>query len=392
MPGPFGSIRVALVHDWLTGMRGGEKVLEVLAELFPGADLFTLVHARGSVSGAIEARRVRTSWLQRLPDVERRYRWALPLFPGAIERFDLRRYDLVISSSHCVAKGARPAPRALSVCYCHTPMRYVWERFDDYFGRWRGPKRWLVARTAARLRRWDVATAGRVRLWIANSSCVRERIVAHYGVAPQSVEIIPPPVDVALFRPDAAPSPPPGLASRGYDLVVSAFVPYKRLDLAVRAARRAGRRLVLAGKGPDEARLRRLAAQAPGTGEVIFAGAPPSSALPALYAHCRAFVFPGEEDVGITPLEATACGRPVVAYRAGGVLDTVREGLNGIFFTAQTEDALAAALADPRLDGPWDADAMTAHAARFGRDRFRRAIAERLALAWRRHASGEAHV
>jgi len=387
-------LRVALVHDWLTGMRGGEKVLEVLAELFPRADLFTLVYARGSVSPAIAALRIRTSWLQRLPDVERRYRWALPLFPGAIESFDLRGYDLVLSSSHCVAKGARAAPGALSVCYCHTPMRYVWERFDDYFGAWRGPRRWFVDRVAPRLRRWDVATAPRVRLWIANSGNVRDRIMAHYGVDPRAIEVIPPPVDTALFRPegDGSAPPPDGLAPGSYDLAVSAFVPYKRLDLAVAAARRGGRRLVLAGKGPDEARLRRLAAAAPGTGEVIFVGAPSSGALRGLYAHCRAFVFPGLEDFGITPLEATACGRPVVAYRAGGALETVIEGLNGIFFGEQTAEALARALADPRLDGPWDAAGMAAHAARFGRERFRTAIAERLALAWRRHQGGEAHV
>jgi glycosyltransferase involved in cell wall biosynthesis len=392
-PREAGGPRVALVHDWLTGMRGGEKVLEVLAEIFPAADLFTLVHARGSVSATIEARRIRTSWLQKLPSVERRYRWALPLFPAAIERFDLSGYDLILSSSHCVAKGARPAPRALSVCYCHTPMRYVWERFDDYFGGWRGPRRWFVDRAAVRLRRWDVATAPRVRLWIANSGSVRGRIVDHYGVAPGDVEVIAPPVDTALFRPGAGGAPPPpGLEHLGYDLVVSAFVPYKRLDLAVLAARRTGRRLVLAGKGPDETRLRQLAATTPGKGEVIFVGAPLSADLPALYAHCRAFVFPGLEDFGITPLEATACGRPVVAYGAGGVLDTVVPGLNGVFFAEQTEAALAEALADPRLDRPWDTERMVAHAARFGRERFRAAMAERLDLAWRRHRGGEARV
>lgn len=385
-------LRVALVHDWLTGMRGGEKCLEVFAELFPQADLFTLLHVPGSVSSAIEQRRVATSFIQRLPGAARRYRQALPLFPRAIESFDLRGYDLVLSCSHCVAKSARPAPDALAVSYCLTPMRYAWELFDDYFGREPALKRWLIGAVAARLRRWDAATAARVRLWLAISTCVRERILRHYGAAPEAVEIIYPPVDTTLYRPGAAAAPPPGLASGGYDLVVSAFVAYKRLDLAIAAAKRAGRRLVIVGQGPEEARLRRLAAEAPGRGQVTFAGAPPSAELPSFYAHCRAFLFPGLEDFGITPLEATACGRPVVAFRAGGVLDTVREGLNGVFFAEQTEAALAAALADPRLDGAWDAAAMAAHAARFGRERFRRQIAARLGTAWQRHARGERHV
>jgi len=384
--------RVALVHDWLTGMRGGEKVLEIFAELFPAADLFTLLHVRGSVSPAIAGRRIRTSFVQLLPGVERHYRWALPLFPTAIEAFDLAGYDLVLSSSHCVAKSARPAPGALSICYCHTPMRYIWSSFDEYFGRRPGPLRWLIAREAEHLRRWDRRTASRVHLWLANSTTVRRRILDCYGVTSRAVDVIHPPVDTGLFRPDPAGTPPSGLVSRGYDLAVSAFVPYKRLDLAVIAARGAGRRLVLVGRGPDEARLRRLAAETPGRGEIVFAGAVPTSELPALYAHCRAFVFPGLEDFGIAPLEATACGRPVVAYRAGGALDTVLEGLNGVFFTEQTVEALTVALSDPRLDADWDAAAMAQHASRFGRDRFRRQVAARLTEAWTRHRQGETHV
>lgn len=390
-PLPAGA-RVALVHDWLTGMRGGEKCLEVFAEIFPRADLFTLLHVPGSVAPAIERLRIRTSFVQSLPGARRRYRWALPLFPAAIESFDLAGYDLVLSSSHCVAKSARPAPGALSVCYCFTPMRYIWDRFDDYLGGAGGVRRRLAGLAVAPLRRWDAATAARVRLWLAISNDVRRRILARYGAPPERVEVLFPPVDTAVFHPAAAPAPPPGLSSRGYELAVSAFVPYKRLDLAIAACRRAGRCLVLVGSGPDEARLRRLAAEAPGRGEIVFAGAPPTSALPAFYAHCRAFLFPGIEDFGITPLEATACGRPVVALRAGGVLDTVREGLNGVFFDEQTAEALAAALEDARLDGPWDCAAMAAHAARFGRERFRREIADRLALAWRRHAEGRGDV
>jgi glycosyltransferase involved in cell wall biosynthesis len=384
--------RVAIVHDWLTGMRGGEKVLEVFAQMFPAADLFTLLHVRGSVSEAITARRIHTSFVQRLPGARRHYRWALPLFPAAIEAFDFAGYDLVLSSSHCVAKSAKPAPGALAVCYCYTPMRYIWSSFDEYFGHRPLLLRWAIGREAERLRRWDRRTAARVKLWLAISTAVRRRILDCYDVPSRAVEIVAPPVDTEFFRPDAAVAPPPGLTTRGYDLAVAAFVPYKRLDLAVLAARRAGRRLVLVGQGPDEARLRRLAAEAPGRGEVEFRGAVPTADLPALYAHCRAFLFPALEDCGIAPREATACGRPVVAYRAGGALDTVLEGLNGIFFAEQSAEALTVALADPRLDGAWDAAAMAQHAARFGRDRFRRQMAARLTEAWERHRRGEAHV
>jgi glycosyltransferase involved in cell wall biosynthesis len=382
------SLRVALVHDWLTGMRGGEKCLEVMAELFPAADLYTLLHVPGSVSRVIEDRRVVTSFIQKLPDAEHRYRWALPLFPRAIESFDLSAYDLVLSSSHCVAKGAVAAPGALSVCYCYTPMRYVWDRFDDYFGGKPAPVRSLIGWQAARLRAWDRRTASRVHQWLPISTVVRQRLIDWYGVPAERARIVFPPVDVARFAGAGQLPAPPGLTSGSYDLVLSALVPYKRIDLAVTAARRAGRLLVVAGKGPELARLQRLAAESPGTGEVRFLGAVDDADLPALYGHCRTFVFPGLEDFGITPLEATAAGRPVVAYRAGGVLDTVVEGLNGVFCEEQATGALAQALADPRLDGPWDAAAMVEHAATFGRERFRDHLSAALADAWQARPQG----
>jgi glycosyltransferase involved in cell wall biosynthesis len=387
------NLRVAVVHDWLTGMRGGEKCLEVFCEIFPRADIFTLLHVRGSVSPVIEGRNITTAGrIQHLPAASRVYRWALPLMPGAVESFDLSGYDLVLSSSHCVAKGARPGPRALSVCYCYTPMRYIWDRFDDYFETKPFPLRQIIGGQARRLRAWDLATLGRVHHWLPISTEVRRRLLEWYHLPPERTEVVFPPVDLDIFDPaaPAAAAPPPGLASRGYDLVVSALVPYKRVDLAVRAARRAGRRLVVVGRGAEGARLRRLAAEAPGRGEVTFHADVATGDLAAYYAHARCFVFPGLEDFGITPLEATACGTPVVAYRAGGVLDTVSEGLNGIFFTAQTEDALAVALADPRLEDAWDRDAMRRHAATFGRDRFRARLTDVLAAAWDRHTHREA--
>jgi glycosyltransferase involved in cell wall biosynthesis len=383
-----GDLRVALVHDWLTGMRGGEKCLEVMAEIFPAADLYTLLHVPGSVSPIIEDRRIVTSFVQRIPGAEQRYRWALPLFPRAIEAFDLSGYDLVLSSSHCVAKSAVPGPRALSVCYCYTPMRYVWDRFDDYFGRKPAPLRALIGAQARWLRQWDRRTASRVQHWLPISTVVRNRLRDWYGVADTDTTIVFPPVDVDRFRGAGRLPVPDGLVSGGYDLVLSALVPYKRVDLAVVAAIKAGRTLVVGGMGPEAERLRELAAATRGPGRVHVAGAVSDEDLPALYGHCRAFVFPGLEDFGITPLEATAAGRPVVAYRAGGVLDTVVEGLNGVFCEEQATAALADALADPRLAGPWDAAAMVDHAATFGRERFRENLSAALADAWRARPQG----
>ncbi|MFH1843409.1 MAG: glycosyltransferase [bacterium] len=384
-------LRVALVHDWLTGMRGGEKVLADLCAVFPQADIFTLLHLPGQVDPVFESHRIQTSFIQQLPAAARIYRWALPLFPRAVEAFDLSGYDLVLSSSHCVAKSARPGRSALSVCYCHTPMRYIRDTFSEYFGGKPAPIRWLIGRVATRLRSWDTRTATRVRLWLANSSTVRQRILDWYDVAAEDVTIIHPPVDMALYG-TAAAAPPRGLASGSYDLVVSALVPYKRIDLAIVAAKQAGRHLVVVGKGPEAKRLQRLAAVAAGDGQVTFAGPVPTAELPAYYGHCRAFLFPGLEDFGITPLEATACGRPVVAYGEGGALDSVVEGLNGFFFPEQTAAALTAALADPRLADAWDRDAMAAHARSFDRCCFRQAIRRRLARAWQRHSEGEMHV
>ncbi len=378
-------VRVALIHDWLTGMRGGEKCLEVMAEMFPQADLFTLLHLPGRVSPVLENRTIHTSFVQKLPSAEKIYRWALPFFPQAIESFDLSGYDLVFSSSHCVAKSAIPAPGALSVCYCHTPMRYVWDRFDDYFGNKVFPVRQMIAGQAARLRRWDKDTAGRVHHWLANSTVVRGRIIDWYSVAPHHVNVVHPPVDVGRFKTADQLPLPKGLVSGGYDLVVSALVAYKRIDLAVLGAIKAGRKLVVVGKGPELERLIILAERSDDPELVHFAGAVSDADLPAYYAHCRCFVFPGLEDFGITPLEATASGRPVVAFGEGGVLDTVVEGLNGLFFQEQTIEALATALNDPVLDQSWDGDAMIEHATGFSRDRYRREMEKEIVQAWQRH-------
>jgi len=326
-------LKVALVHDWLTGMRGGEKVLVSLARLFPDAPIHTLLHVKGSLWPELEARDIRTTFVQRLPDVERRYRQYLPLFPAAAAAIDLTGYDLVISSSHCVAKGVRPAPGAIHLCYCHTPMRYVWDRYDDYFGPGRvaAPARWIIPVVAEGLRAWDVATAGRVRRYAANSAHVAGRIRRYYG---REAQVIPPPVDTDFFTPGDGNG-----AGGDFDLVISALAPYKRLDLVLDAYRGTGRPLKIVGSGPEERRLR---SQAPPEAE--FLGQVDDATLRDLYRRCRAVLMPGVEDFGIVPLEAMACGKPAVAFAEGGGAETVVPGETGVLFHEPTAAALRAAV------------------------------------------------
>jgi glycosyltransferase involved in cell wall biosynthesis len=324
-------MRVALVHDWLTGMRGGEKVLLSLLRIFPQADIFTLLHVKGSVAPAIEARPIRTSFVQRLPGVARHYRRYLPLFPAAIGSLDLAGYDLVISSSHCVAKGAKRGKDAVHVCYCFTPMRYVWDRYHDYFGPGKVgvPVRWIVPYVAEALRAWDVATASRVDHFVADSRYVAGRIRRYYG---RESEVILPPVDTEWFTPGNG-------AGGDYDLIVSALAPYKRIELALEACRGTGRPLKVVGTGQEADRLRALA-----PAEAEFLGWVDDVRLRELYRGCRAVIMPGVEDFGIVPLEAMACGRPAVVYAEGGGSETVEPGVTGVVFQEPTAASLRAAI------------------------------------------------
>jgi glycosyltransferase involved in cell wall biosynthesis len=338
-------------------MRGGEKVLEVLCERFPDAELFTLLHTRGAVSPTIERLRIHTSLLQHLPGSTRYYRQYLPIFPTLIERFDLTPFDLVISSSHCVAKSVITRAGVVHVCYCHTPMRYAWDQFDAYFG----PKRigWapslLMRQLMDRLARWDRDTAGRPTRYVTNSQYVAGRIRRYYN---REATVVYPPVDTDFFHPDTT-------VPQAFALVVSALVPYKRIDIAIDACRLADVPLKIVGTGPSRSELERRA----GGGDIEFLGRLTNEQIRDMYRQAAAVLLTGEEDFGIVPLEAQACGRPVVAYARGGALETVVPGETGVLVDDQSPVAFASALTQA-VTHPFDTNRIRRHAERFGRERF----------------------
>ena len=349
--------RVALVHDWLTGMRGGEKVLEALCTLYPDAPLYTLIHVPGSVSPLIESRRIVTSFVQSLPASGRHYRRYLPLFPAAVEWLNLEGFDLIISSSHCAVKSVLRPPSAVHVCYCHSPMRYAWDQFDAYFGpRQVGAAASRVLRPImAGLARWDAATAGRVDQYVANSRYVAGRIRRYYN---RAATVVYPPVDTTFYRPDPSHDTDPPF------LIVSALVPYKRVELAIEACRRIGARLDIVGRGPERDRLEAMSG--PG---VRFLGWKSDEEIRTLYQQAAAVLLPGTEDFGMVPVEAQACGTPVVALGAGGAMETVRHGVTGILAAESSVECFAAALDECRRR-PFDRAAIRANAEQFSRERF----------------------
>jgi glycosyltransferase involved in cell wall biosynthesis len=359
--GPGGTIKarlkmkVAIVHYWLTGMRGGEKVIDALCGTFPQANLFTHVYVPEAVSETIRRHDVATTFINALPRAARWYKNYLPLMPMALEQLDLRGYDLIISSESGPAKGIVAPPGSLHICYCHSPMRYVWNMYHDYRDRSGPLKRMLMTPFAHYLRMWDAQSASRVDHYIANSKNVAGRIHRYYG---RNSDVIHPPVDVDAFEVVGEDE------LDDYYLMVGELVAYKRPDLAVRAFNQMGLRLIIIGGGEMLAEIRRLAGPT-----VTVMGAQPFDVLRHHYARCRALIFPGEEDFGIVPVEAMASGRPVIAYGRGGATETVIPNLSGLLFSSQSVEGIVEAV-DRFRASKFEPARLVQHARTFSTDRF----------------------
>jgi glycosyltransferase involved in cell wall biosynthesis len=322
-------MKIAIVHDWLTGMRGGEVVLNSLLKAYPMADLFTLFYNKGKLNARIEDRKIITAFTDRLPFKEKLYRYYLPLFPTAIESLDLKGYDVILSSSHCVAKGVIPHPNTFHLSYVHSPMRYVWDMYYDYFPKRTGLKFFTFQLISNYLRTWDSASANRVDHFTCNSDFVGKRIQKYYR---RDYQVIYPPCVATNFRVQDH-------SKEDFYLIVSAFAPYKRLDVAIEAFRNSGRKLVLIGGGQDEGKLTKNLPP-----NILWKKGIPREEVIEYYKKARGFIFPGMEDFGITPVEAQSYGTPVVAFGMGGALETVSEGKTGAFFHEQTPKALNQAI------------------------------------------------
>lgn len=340
-------MKTAIVHYWLVNMRGGEKVLEVLCDIFPKADIYTLVYDPSSISDKIKSHNIKSSFIQKLPFGVKKYQNYLPLHPFAIEQFDLSGYDLVISSESGTAKGVILSPETCHICYCHSPMRYLWNMYHDYrqnLSRW---KKCLWALVSNYMRLWDYVNSQRVNYYISNSKNVQLRIKKYYD---REAEVIYPPVDFSRFSCEK---------SDDFYLSVGQLIPYKKIDLAIKAFNGSGKKLLIIGDGPQRKNLEKIAG-----GNVSLLGKQSDEVLAEYYSRCKGFIFPGEEDFGITPLEAMASGKPVIAYGKGGSLETVREGKTGVFFYEQNEASLIDAV--ERSDNiEWDTDVIRDHAKQF---------------------------
>lgn len=346
--------KIALVHDYFVQMGGAERVAEAMHDSFPSAPVYTTVALPKSLPGGLRTADIRTSPMQRLPSLERRFRHYFMLYPFAVENFDLSEYDLIFSSSSGYAKGVRRRRNAVHVCYCHTPMRWVW-RYDDYVARegFGGTVRAALPSLLWGLRKWDLRASRQPNYYIANSRLVAQRIKKIYG---REAFVIPPPIDVQRFE----------MANEvgDYYLVLSRLMPYKRIDLAIEACKRANRRLIVIGDGPDRERLEKLADD-----RIEFLGRQPDSIVNYYAARCRALLFPGEEDFGMAPLEVNAAGRPVIAFRGGGAVETVVEGVTGVFFDQQNSLSLAQAIEE--FEGlKWRQEDLRHHAEKFDRNVF----------------------
>ncbi|MSR86595.1 glycosyltransferase family 4 protein [Candidatus Peribacteria bacterium] len=364
-------VKLALVADWLTTAGGAERALAELHQLWPESPIFTTV-AKPQLPGLFDDRLIHVTPLQRFYRMIRRHQVLLPLMPRAIEGIDFHGFDVIVSSSHAVGKGIIPPSNAVHVCYCHTPMRYAWEMENQYLDDFHVPHilRRRVKRELMRLRRWDLSTARRVDAFIANSSETAGRIERIYG---RTSTVIPPPVQDRFFKPALVDA-----KQRSSLLAVGRLVPYKRFDLVVSAANELRLPLVIVGKGQEERRLKAMAGPT-----VTFRGRVTDEELPLLYASASAVLFPTHEDAGLVPVEAQACGTPVIAYGKGGTLDTVIDGKTGLFFAEQTVPSLIQALQKSSTI-QFDPTGIREHAKQFSAERFRERIAAEVSGAFKR--------
>lgn len=361
-------MKIALVCDWLTGMRGGERCLEAVCELYPQADIYTLVHFPRAVSEAIESHRIQTSYIQRLPGDKKNFRRYLLLFPHAVRRFDLSGYDCVLSLSHCVAKGARVPADVPHICYCHTPVRYAWYMRSEYIRRFGYIHRKAAGLLLDWMQKWDRTTASGVTRFVAVSRNVQNRIRDVYN---RDSVVIYPPVHCDRFTISTD--------NNGYYLIVSALSPYKRVDLAIEAFAGLDRQLMVVGNGPELPLLKAMASS-----NISFVDAADDDEVVKYMQRCRALIFPGEEDFGIVPLEAQACGKAVIAYGKGGALETVigfneasdaNADATGVFFYEQTPEALREAVQRfEEIEGRFDGQRCRRNALRFDRPIYKKSM------------------
>ena len=348
-------MKVAIVHEWLTVYGGSERVVEEIHELFPEAPIYTLVYDRENMPKRFMNYDIRTTFVQKLPFAKKKYPNYLPLMPRAFEALDLTEYDLVLTSSTACAKGIITRSDALQICYCHTPMRYAWEFYYEYTKDMNKLKRWIIAFFMHKIRMWDRLAADRVDYFIANSNYIKGRIAKYYR---RKSEVIFPPVNTHLYHIEP---------KEDFYLIVSRMVTYKRVDLAIEAFNELGLPLVIIGGGPEEKKLRAMAKE-----NIKFLGRLSDEEIVSYYARSKGFIFPGEEDFGITPIEAQASGTPVMAYGRGGALDTVVDGYSGILFYEQTAKALENAVKVFETTGVrWRADEIKANSEKFSVTHFK---------------------
>jgi len=370
------SLKIAIVCDWLTVFAGGERVIYEMHQLFPRAPIYTTLYNKKKCPEFAQAD-VRQSWLRFIPGAKWAHRLFLPFMPLVFERLDLSEYDLVLSSSHSAAKGILTQPGTLHVTYCHSPMRYVWDHSHSYQNQFRSflPLQILYKPLLHRIRLWDRLAAERVDRYLTNSKYVAARIQKYYH---RESELIAPPVDLSFFVPDAEAQRMRTTKKMAY-LAVGRLIPYKRFDLAVKACKKLKRPLHIVGEGPELGRLKKLAGK-----DVVFLGKISDEDLRKEYQKAKALVFPQLEDFGIVPLEAMACGTPVIAYGKGGALETVKENISGLFFDEQTEDSLVKAIQKFEKK-KWDEEKISDSVSEFSSARFRSALRHFLENAWKEH-------